>query len=127
MVVPVRDWWDLFDSENSRHDSVDPVYVSETIRHAVLRTCGISDAEVPINALRSALRCRGEGLLHVRPPVLENPVVFRDYFPNCVVWVCGTRRGSWHRSDSRGVRPDNRGSGRAALSTHAVERVMAGS
>ena len=84
-------WWDLFDSQNSGHDSVDPVYVLETVRHGILRTYDVSQAEVPITALRTALRKWGNEILHVHPKVMEDLVaaVLRDYFPNCVARVCG--------------------------------------
>jgi len=88
---PTCGWWDIFNSENSGHDSVDPTYLSETVRHGVLRTYDISEAKVPIAALRAALRKRGDDILHVQPWALENLVasVLRDYFPNCVARVCG--------------------------------------
>jgi restriction system protein len=84
-------WWDIFDSQNSGHDSVDPVYVSETVRHGVLLTYDISEAEVPISALRTALRRWGDEILHVQPRVMEELVaaVLRDYFPNCMARICG--------------------------------------
>jgi len=95
---PTCGWWDILDSENSGHDSVDPVYVSATVRHGVLRTYDISETEVPITALRTALRRRGDEILHVQPRVMEDLVasVLRDYFPNCVARVCG-------RTGDRGI------------------------
>ena len=70
---------------------MDPVYVSETVRHGVLRNYDFSEAEVPISALRTALRRLGDEILHVQPRVMEELVaaVLRDYFPNCMARICG--------------------------------------
>lgn len=84
-------WWDLFESENSGHDSIDPAYISETVRHGVLRSYDLREAEIPITTLRAALRKRGDDILEIHSSAMENLVasVLSDFFPNCVARVCG--------------------------------------